>query len=113
MKLYFSIIFLLFFYVGVAQKQYPKNYFAPPLKIPIILSGTFGELRSNHFHSGLDIKTQGKQGIPIYAPADGYVSRIKIQQYGYGKALYIKHPNGYTTVYGHLKKFNTNIQKHI
>ncbi|MDO6744192.1 M23 family metallopeptidase [Tenacibaculum soleae] len=113
MKFYFSTIFLLFFYIGNAQKQYPKNYFSSPLKIPIILSGTFGELRSNHFHSGIDIKTQGKQGIPIYAPANGYVSRIKVSQYGFGKAMYVKHPNGYTTVYAHLKKFAPNIQKYV
>ncbi|PKH51309.1 peptidase M23 [Tenacibaculum sp. Bg11-29] len=113
MKLYFTTFFLLFFYFGNAQKQYPKNYFSPPLKIPIILSGTFGELRSNHFHSGIDIKTQGKQGIPIYAPANGYVSRIKVSQYGFGKALYVEHPNGYTTVYAHIKKFAPTIQRYI
>ena len=113
LRFLFSIILLFSFFNGIAQKQYPKDYFSSPLKIPIILSGTFGELRSNHFHAGVDIKTQGKQGIPIYAPADGYVSRIKIQQYGYGKALYINHPNGYTTVYGHLEKFNPTIQKYV
>jgi hypothetical protein len=73
------------------------------------LSGTFGELRGNHFHSGIDIKTQGVTGKDILAAADGYVSRIKISPWGYGKALYIKHPNGYTTVYGHLKQFNQGI----
>ncbi len=83
------------------------------MKIPIVLAGTFGELRSNHFHSGIDIKTQGKEGVPIYAPADGYVSRIKVQQYGFGKALYVNHPNGYTTVYAHLKKFAPNIQTYV
>ncbi|WP_205618013.1 M23 family metallopeptidase [Tenacibaculum ovolyticum] len=113
MKLYFTTFFLLFFYFGNAQKQYPTDYFSPPLKIPIILSGTFGELRSNHFHSGIDIKTQGKQGIPIYAPANGFVSRIKVSQYGFGKALYIEHPNGYTTVYAHIKKFAPTIQRYI
>ena len=99
--------------VGFSQEKYPTNYFRSPLDIPIVLSGSFGELRSNHFHSGLDIKTQGKEGLKIYAPADGYVSRIKVQQFGYGKALYITHPNGYTTVYGHLKKFNSKIQEYV
>lgn len=113
MKLYFTIFFLLFSYLGNAQKQYPKNYFSPPLKIPIILSGTFGELRSNHFHSGIDIKTQGKENLPIYAPANGHVSRIKVSQYGFGKAIYIKHPNGYTTVYAHLKRFESKIQDYV
>ncbi|MDB0615485.1 M23 family metallopeptidase [Tenacibaculum dicentrarchi] len=113
MKFYFSIIILLFFYSGNAQQQYPRNYFSAPLKIPIILSGTFGELRSNHFHSGIDIKTQGKQGIPIYATANGYVSRIKVSQYGFGKAIYLDHPNGYTTVYAHLQKFEPTIEKYV
>ncbi|WP_299122235.1 M23 family metallopeptidase [uncultured Tenacibaculum sp.] len=113
MKFIFSFFLSFVFCFSYAQKQYPKNYFSAPLKIPIVLAGTFGELRSNHFHAGIDIKTQGKQGIPIYAPADGYVSRIKVKQYGYGKALYVKHPNGYTTVYGHLKKYAPKIQKYV
>jgi len=62
--------------------------FANPLNIPINASGNFGELRGSHFHSGLDIKTQQRIGLPIYAPADGYVSRIKVSTWGYGKALY-------------------------
>ncbi|MGB1042993.1 MAG: M23 family metallopeptidase [Tenacibaculum sp.] len=113
MKIHVTLFFLLFFFIGNAQKKYPKDYFSSPLKIPIILSGTFGELRSNHFHSGIDIKTQGKEGIPIYAPADGYVSRIKVAQYGFGKALYIEHPNGYTTVYAHLKRYESKIQHYV
>lgn len=96
-----------------SQKQYPKNYFRSPLDIPIVLSGTFGELRNNHFHSGLDIKTQRKNGLPIYAVADGYVSRIKVALWGYGKALYITHPNGYTSVYAHLSKFGDGIEDFI
>ncbi len=72
----------------------PQNYFANPLDINLRLSGTFGELRSNHFHSGLDIKTNQRTGAKVYATASGYVSRIKIERYGYGKALYIRHPNG-------------------
>lgn len=113
MKPYFSII-LLFIYGSLnSQNKYPQDYFAPPLNIPIVLSGTFGELRSNHFHSGIDIKTQGTEGIPIVAPADGHVSRIKVSQYGFGKALYLKHSNGYTTVYAHLKKYALDIQDYI
>ncbi len=90
-----------------------KTYFKKPLTIPLILAGTFGELRTNHFHSGLDIKTQQKEGLKVYTAAKGYVSRIKISLWGYGKALYITHPNGYTTVYAHLKKFNASIEKYI
>lgn len=96
-----------------AQKTIDPNYFSNPLDIPMVLSGSFGELRNNHFHSGLDIKTQQRSGVPIYAPADGYVSRIKVGHYGYGKALYIKHPNGYSTVYAHLQKFETTIQDFV
>jgi hypothetical protein len=96
-----------------SQEKYPQNYFSNPLEIPILLSGSFGELRSNHFHAGLDIKTQGKEGINVLAAAEGYISRIKVQQFGYGKAIYITHPNGFTTVCGHLKKFADKIENHI
>jgi len=99
--------------LSVLGQSYPKNYFRSPLDIPLYLSGTFGELRSNHFHSGIDIKTQGVQGKKVYAVADGYVSRIKISTGGYGKAIYITHPGGYVSVYGHLKNYNDNINKFV
>ncbi len=104
------------FFLGVtaySQNEIPINYFSSPLEIPLVLSGSFGELRSNHFHSGLDIKTQQKEGIPIYASADGYVKRIKVAHYGYGKALYLRHPNGYSTVYAHLKDYAGDIQEYV
>ena len=105
---------LLFLGVAAAgQNDLPLNYFNNPLEIPLVLSGSFGELRSNHFHSGLDIKTQRREGIPIYAPADGFVKRIKVAHYGYGKALYITHPNGYTTVYAHLQNYAGRIQEYV
>ena len=91
----------------------PTADFRPPLDIPLILSGTFGELRSNHFHAGIDIKTQQRQGLPVYAVAEGTVSRIKISHWGYGKVLYIAHPNGYTTVYAHLQKFGPGIEEYV
>jgi len=75
-KLHFIILFLsasLF-----AQNQFPTDYFRSPLDIPLLLSGSFGELRSNHFHTGLDFKTQQKEGFKVYAAADGFISRIKI-----------------------------------
>lgn len=106
-------LFLLFSVSLKAQNVYPQDYFSNPLDIPLILSGTFAELRTNHFHSGLDIKTQQRTGLKVKACADGYVSRIKISHYGYGKALYITHPNGYTTVYAHLKKFGPEIEAYI
>ncbi|MFM9985596.1 MAG: M23 family metallopeptidase [Flavobacteriales bacterium] len=92
-----------------AQKEYDQTFFRNPLDIPINLSGSFGELRTNHFHAGLDIKTNQQEGLKVYASADGYVSRIKVSPVGYGYALYITHPNGYTTVYGHLKKYAPKI----
>ena len=95
------------------QNTYPTNYFGSPLDIPLILSGTFGELRPNHFHAGLDIKTQQREGLNVLASADGYISRIRIAHWGYGKALYITHSNGYTTVYGHLQKFSDSIEAYI
>lgn len=93
--------------------QYPTEYFRSPLDIPINLSGTFGELRPNHFHSGLDIRTNNVEGLPVYASADGMIVRIKVSTFGYGKALYIAHPNGYTTVYGHLQKFSDKIEAYV
>ena len=85
----------------------------PPVDIPMQLSGTFAELRGTHFHAGIDIRTQGKQGVPLRSVADGYVSRIKIQQGGYGKALYINHPNGVTSVYAHLQRYSPDIIPHV
>ncbi|MFT6715554.1 MAG: hypothetical protein ACJA0Q_000181 [Saprospiraceae bacterium] len=95
----------------VKGSTYPQNYFRSPLDIPLLLSGNFGELRSNHFHAGIDIKTQGVVGQKVRVAATGYVSRIKVQIYGYGKVVYVTHPNGYTTVYAHLKSFNKDITK--
>lgn len=82
-----------------------------PLKIPPYLSGNFGELRSNHFHSGIDFKTQGVTGKPVYSFDDGWVSRIAVSPWGYGHALYISHYNGMTTVYAHLEAFSPAIAK--
>lgn len=103
-------LFLLFSQFVSAQNPYPQDYFRSPLDIPIVLAGTFAELRSNHFHSGIDIKTEGVEGLKIYGIASGYVSRIKVAHFGYGKALYITHPNGYTSVYAHLQKFSPEIE---
>jgi len=105
------IFILLFSSSLISQNNQLKQKTTNPLDIPIILSGTYGELRSNHFHSGIDIKTKGIQGLYVYSYARGYVSRIKVSHGGYGKALYIKHPDGTTTVYAHLKKFSNKIEK--
>ncbi len=106
-------LFLTFSQIAIAQLNYPTDAFRPPVDIPVILAGTFGELRSNHFHSGIDIKTQQREGLPIYAIGDGYISRIKIQHYGFGKALYITHTNGYISVYAHLQKFAPEIEEYV
>lgn len=113
LKQLLTVCIFLCFSFNFSQEKYPQDYFRNPLDIPTFLSGSFGELRSNHFHAGLDIKTQGKQGLPVFAVADGYVSRIKVQQFGYGKAIYITHPNGFTSVYGHLSKFNDEIDAYV
>lgn len=103
------LLFLLNFPIS-AQSNYPQNDFRSPVDTTLTLAGNFGEIRPNHFHAGFDVRTNNREGMPIYAVADGYISRIKISAFGYGKALYITHPNGYTSVYGHLKSFNSPIQ---
>jgi murein DD-endopeptidase MepM/ murein hydrolase activator NlpD len=109
----YSVLFLLFCNFISAQTDYPKDYFRPPLDIPMQLSGNFGELRPNHFHAGFDLKTNQREGLNVYAVADGYISRIKISTFGNGKTLYITHPNGYTSVYGHLQSMVGTIQEFI
>lgn len=112
---FFSFLGLLLCFQQVgAQRTYPQNYFRSPVDIPIYLSGNFAELRSNHFHSGIDIRTQGVEGKRLYAIADGYVWRLKVSPWGYGKAIYIMHPDsGYTSVYGHLQGFNDSIGAYV
>ena len=86
-----------------AQEAVPE--FGVPFDFPLLLSGNFGELRSNHFHGGLDFKTQGVTGKPLMAIADGYIAKVTVTPGGYGNALYIVHDNGYTSVHGHLDRF--------
>ncbi|MDX9883036.1 MAG: M23 family metallopeptidase [Prolixibacteraceae bacterium] len=97
----------------VFGQEIKKDYYAAPVTIPMFLTGNFGELRNNHFHSGIDIRTEGRTGLPVVAAADGYVSRISVSPYGFGQALYIAHPNGTTTVYGHLETFSATIRKYV
>ncbi len=112
MKLKIAFFLLLGFLVH-GQSPYPQDAFESPLDIPLILAGTFGELRSNHFHSGLDIKTQSREGLSVKSIGPGTVTRIKISHWGYGKVIYIAHPNGYTSVYAHLQKFAPKIEEYI
>ncbi|HVX26121.1 MAG TPA: peptidoglycan DD-metalloendopeptidase family protein [Parafilimonas sp.] len=117
MKKYLCFFILIFvegcFLKAHAQKTYPQNYFRDPLNIAIQLASNFGELRTDHFHMGLDIRTQSRENLPVFAAADGYVSRIKIEKYGYGQAIYITHPNGYTTLYAHLNSFYDALEKYV
>jgi len=96
-----------------AQSYDSLPSFGAPLDIPLYLSGNFAELRRNHFHTGIDIKTQGVEGQNVLAAEDGVVSRIGVSPWGYGLALYIDHPNGYTTVYGHLQSYSKKIEAAI
>jgi len=118
-RTYNSIYFFLWIYTlpltGVFA-QHNENSFQlhnPIKNKELLLAGTFGELRSNHFHAGIDIKTNGREGLSIYAADSGFVSRIKISTGGYGKALYIEHPNGLTTVYAHLSRYSDKIEELI
>ncbi len=109
-----AIICILFLFPFISYgQQYPQGYFRNPVDIPILLAGNFGECRPGHFHSGLDIKTQGRENMPVRAAAEGYVSRIKTDKGGFGHALYVTHPNGYTTLYAHLNDFAPAMQKYL
>lgn len=115
-KLILSVILSFSFIICESKTDggsYPQGYFRNPLDIPILLAGNFGECRPNHFHSGIDIKTGGKENLPVYAAAEGYVSRIKMEKGGFGHALYVTHPEGYTTLYAHLNNFIPALQDYL
>ena len=106
MRLLVTIIIIILFSLNNLFSQEKSS----PVEIPILLSGTFGEFRKTHFHTGVDIKTQGKEGLKIRAIDDGDLIRVKVSTSGYGKAVYIRHYDGTTSVYAHLKKFSPKIQ---
>ena len=93
--------------------EYPQGYFRSPLNIPIKLSANFGELRANHWHMGLDIRTDQRENLPVYAAAGGYISKIRIEPLGYGHAIFINHPNGLTTIYGHMNEFFPELEQYV
>lgn len=95
------------------KPDYPQGFFRDPLDFPILLAGGYGEIRPGHFHEGLDIKTKGRIGYPVHAAAGGYVSRVSVSSGGYGNAVYVTHPGGYTTVYGHLNRFAPQIASYV
>lgn len=97
--------------MALFAQEAPERMFIPPFDFPLTLSGNFGELRSNHFHGGLDFKTQGVVGKPVRNIADGYVSRVTVTPGGYGQAVYMVHDNGYTSVHGHLLRFDPAIAR--
>ncbi|MGM0475272.1 MAG: M23 family metallopeptidase [Bacteroidota bacterium] len=104
------LIVVIILQLSVLQLNSQKAFqFHPPLKIPMYLSGNFGEIRDDHFHSGIDIKTGGVTGHPVHSIEEGYISRIKVQANGYGKSVYISHPTGHTSVYGHLDQYISRI----
>lgn len=95
------------------QKNYAKGYFLWPIGAQIALAANFGELRENHFHMGLDCKSDKAENKPIYAAASGYVAKVKIEPWGFGRAIYINHPNGMTTLYAHLNDFYPELENYI
>src|SRR5690606_21546005 len=100
-----GLLIVAFSQISTLYGQNQSYDYHPPLSIPLLLAGNFGQLRPNPFHMGLDFKTQGKEGHQLHAIEDGFISRVKISTYGYGKAVYIDHPNGKTSVYAHCSKF--------
>ncbi|NNF03359.1 MAG: M23 family metallopeptidase, partial [Rhodothermales bacterium] len=112
--LYFLVPLAAVILFGSANPDpYPDDYFQSPLGIDLHLAGSFAEMRSNHFHSGLDIKTNGTPGYRVYSAADGWISRIAVSPSGFGNALYVTHPNGYMTVYAHLDRFEEPIASFV
>ena len=97
----------------IRAQNYPQNYFRNPLNIPMQLVANFGELRTNHWHMGLDIRTQQKENLPVHAAAEGYIAKVKIEPGGFGRAIYINHPNGYTTLYAHLNDFWPALEQYV
>jgi hypothetical protein len=118
LKQHAALFFLLFTFLNSKSQtngdtKYPQGYFANPLKIPMSLSANFGELRPNHWHMGLDIRTNQKENYPVFASADGYVARIGIRPQSFGRFIIINHPNGYSTLYAHLNQFYPALEKYV
>ena len=115
--LLFYLVFSTYFSSAQLSEEinYSDNYYLFPIKpgVQNTLAGTMGELRSSHFHSGIDIRTGGRTGLAVHAAADGFISRAAISPSGYGNALYIQHPNGQTTVYAHLEKFSGAVAEYV
>jgi len=114
MRILFSALVLLISFWAQAQRNpYPQGYFRHPLNIKMELVSNFGELRTNHWHMGLDIRTQQRENLPVYAAADGYIAEISVSAFGFGRAIYINHPNGLTTLYAHLNNFEPKLHQWV
>jgi hypothetical protein len=108
-----SLLLFIFIFSGISMAQENKNLFVPPLNIPLSLSASFGELRADHFHSGIDIKTQGVTGKEVIASDEGYIYLLLVSPTGFGRAIFIRHPSGYSTVYGHLDRYAPEIEEYV
>ncbi|MDR1918613.1 MAG: M23 family metallopeptidase [Tannerellaceae bacterium] len=108
-KYKYPCLCLLLWAAGVLNAQEWQN----PFDFPVLLSGNFGELRNDHFHAGIDFKTQSVEGKPVHAVQEGYIARVVVSPWGYGNALYLNHPDGTTTVYGHLQKFTDRVTAYV
>jgi murein DD-endopeptidase MepM/ murein hydrolase activator NlpD len=120
MKLYKVVVLILLIFINqnsMAQifpaKNYPKNYFVWPVKATPALAANFGELRPNHYHMGLDCKTEKRENLPILAAADGYIAKVKVEPWGFGRAIYMNHANGTTTLYAHLNAFYDDLENYV
>ena len=112
MRFFLRILFTILFIFNINFIISQEINFHTPIDAPFDLSGTFGEFRSR-FHTGIDFKSRGVQGQKIFSIEDGFVSRIEVNTYGYGKVIYIDHPNGYTSVYAHLRNFSPELNSYI
>src|SRR5215208_6718271 len=110
---FFPLIGFFLLFIDSTAQTYPRGYFRHPLNIPMALVANFGEIRVNHWHMGLDIRTQQKVNLPVYAAADGYIVRVSVEPGGFGQAIYINHPNGFTTLYGHLNSFFSDLAEYV
>jgi murein DD-endopeptidase MepM/ murein hydrolase activator NlpD len=108
-----TILSLLSLYLQAQQPSYPKYYFRNPLSIPMKLAANFGELRPNHWHMGLDIRTNQKENLPVYAAADGYIAHVGVRSQSFGRYIIINHPNGFSTLYAHLNDFFPALEQDV
>lgn len=112
-----SIMLLFSSMAGSGQtrsaQSYPQKYFRNPLGFPMELTANFGELRSTHWHMGLDLRTRQRVDQPVFAAASGYISHVGIRSMSFGRFMIIRHPNGYSTLYAHLNRFFPELEQYV